>query len=58
MFDDEIKKIEDMMVDYCEYNPMILAQRAAFGQQNEPKKCTFNYGNFSIKDYLKAFCAG
>ena len=58
MFDDEIKKIEEMMVDYCEYNPIILAQRVAFGQQNVTQKKTFNYGNFSIKDYLKSFCLG
>ena len=54
MFNEEINKLEDMMVDYCEYNPMIFAQKSAFGQEKQERK-TFTYGNFSIKDYLKAF---
>ena len=54
MFNDEIGKLEEMMVNYCEYNPMIFAQKAAFEEKKQQKK-TFTYGNFSLKDYLKAF---
>ena len=54
MFNEEIGKLEEMMIDYCEYNPMIFAQKAAFEEKNQQKK-TFTYGNFSLKDYLKAF---
>ena len=54
MFNEEINKLEEMMVDYCEYNPMIFAQKSAFENNNQQKK-TFTYGNFSLKDYIKAF---
>ena len=55
MFDKEINNLEEMMVDYCEYNPMVFAQKAAFEDKNEVQKTTFTYGNFSIKDYLKTY---
>ena len=54
MFEKEINHLEEMMVDYCEYNPMIFAQKAAFQEENSSKK-TFTYGNFSIKEYLQAY---
>ena len=55
MFKKEINDLEEMMIDYCEYNPMIFAQKAAFGEENNTQKTTFTYGNFSIKDYLKSY---
>lgn len=54
MFNEEINKLEEMMVDYCEYNPMIFAQKAAFEEHNT-QKTTFKYGNFSLDQYLKAY---
>lgn len=47
----EMNKIEEMMVDFCEYNPMIFAQKSAFEkEEREEKKISF-----SLADYLRGF---
>lgn len=54
MFNEKIDKLEEMMVDFCEYNPMIFAQNSAIKKEKQDKK-TFNYGNFSLSEYIKNF---
>jgi hypothetical protein len=46
----EVNKIEEMMVDFCEYNPMIFAQKTAFSEERDEKRETF-----SLADYLRGF---
>lgn len=47
----EMNKIEEMMVDFCEYNPMIFAQKSALKKETEDTKKT----TFSLADYLRGF---
>ena len=44
----EMSKIEEMMVDFCEYNPLIFAQKSA-SKQEECKEQKYEFS------YLKKF---
>ncbi|MBO5948408.1 hypothetical protein J6Q66_06195 [bacterium] len=47
----EMSKIEEMMVDFCEYNPLIFAQKSASKQE----ECKEQKYEFSLADYLRGF---
>ena len=47
----EMSKIEEMMVDFCEYNPIIFAQKSVL-EPDDVEECRHK---FSLADYLRGF---
>ncbi len=58
----EIEKYEDMLLDYCEVNPMIASYQAIARKYEIEQKTpeykqqsyTFKYGNYNFSNYTLA----